>query len=192
MRKDFWEFEDTAKFVLSTNHKPQVDGDDEALWRRLVLVPFTARFWDPDKGETGEPELRINRNVREQLKKPEVSAAILAWAVAECLEWRKNGLGMPAKARAATLEYQGASDVISEFIQEKCEVDPEATTGLSRLYAALKLWAKEREIKAPGRNRFSKALEGRFERKRSNGTQFAGVNSSPEVGRLDILRRFPG
>src|SRR5262245_31431488 len=40
MREDFWSFEPSHTFVMLTNHKPVVGGDDEGIWRRLRLVPF--------------------------------------------------------------------------------------------------------------------------------------------------------
>ena len=38
-------FEDTPQFkiALVTNHRPKVDGTDDALWRRLPLVPVRLR-----------------------------------------------------------------------------------------------------------------------------------------------------
>jgi phage/plasmid-associated DNA primase len=34
---------------MPTNHRPIVKGDDHAIWRRLMLVPFTRNFdRDPD------------------------------------------------------------------------------------------------------------------------------------------------
>src|SRR5215212_10704422 len=32
------------KLVLVTNHRPKVDGDDDAIWRRLRLIPFEQSF----------------------------------------------------------------------------------------------------------------------------------------------------
>lgn len=41
MGEDFWSFRPTHKFWVAANHKPTVRGSDYAVWRRLLLVPFT-------------------------------------------------------------------------------------------------------------------------------------------------------
>ena len=33
-----------AKFMIASNHRPQVDGDDSAIWRRFEVVPFQRQF----------------------------------------------------------------------------------------------------------------------------------------------------
>ena len=40
MREDFWEFTPSHLLIMVTNHRPQVRGTDEGIWRRLRLVPF--------------------------------------------------------------------------------------------------------------------------------------------------------
>ena len=45
---DFFEFQPQAKIWLSTNHKPTVRGEDEGIWRRIQLVPFTERILDDE------------------------------------------------------------------------------------------------------------------------------------------------
>lgn len=44
MREDFWTFAPTHKVVLVTNHRPRIVGNDHAIWRRLVLIPFARKF----------------------------------------------------------------------------------------------------------------------------------------------------
>ena len=51
MREDYWQFDPTHKPILVTNHKPEIRGTDEGIRRRLRLVPFTVRFWNPDDTE---------------------------------------------------------------------------------------------------------------------------------------------
>ena len=53
MREDFWEFPPTHKVIMPTNHKPDVRGSDHAIWRRIMLVPFTVKYWNRGKGESG-------------------------------------------------------------------------------------------------------------------------------------------
>ena len=39
MREDPWEFSPSHSFVLDTNNKPIIDGSDEGIWRRPLLLP---------------------------------------------------------------------------------------------------------------------------------------------------------
>src|SRR5262249_43519041 len=41
MKEDFWEFQPTHKIILSANHKPEIQGQDLGVWRRIKLVPWT-------------------------------------------------------------------------------------------------------------------------------------------------------
>src|SRR5262249_44200713 len=40
MREDFWTFTPTHKILLCTNHKPEIRETQNAIWRRVKLVPF--------------------------------------------------------------------------------------------------------------------------------------------------------
>src|SRR5262249_6238353 len=46
MREDFWEFQPSHKIWVATNHKPNIRGGDEGIWRRVRLLPYAVRFWD--------------------------------------------------------------------------------------------------------------------------------------------------
>src|SRR5262249_26468125 len=39
-----FEFDPDFKLVLSVNEKPRITGQDEGIWRRVILVPFPASF----------------------------------------------------------------------------------------------------------------------------------------------------
>ena len=61
--EDFWAFKPTHKFVLCTNHLPQVRGTDHAIWRRLMPVPFAATF-DGDRRDMTMPDKLAGRKRR--------------------------------------------------------------------------------------------------------------------------------
>jgi hypothetical protein len=72
MREDFWEFDPTHKFLMATNHKPKIRGNDYGIWRRLKLVPFVVTF-PPDQQDK---ELGAKLRTEDE--------GILAWLVRGC------------------------------------------------------------------------------------------------------------
>ena len=86
MRRDFFEFDPTHKLLIVGNHRPVLRNVDEAIKRRLLLVPFTATI-PPEKRD---PDL----SVKLQAERP----AILGWMLDGCLEWQRDGLN-PAALR---------------------------------------------------------------------------------------------
>jgi putative DNA primase/helicase len=126
---------------LATNHKPEVRGDDHAIWRRLALIPFVMKFWNPDKGETGSPELKQDKSLPSTLEAE--AKGILAWAVRGCREWQLGGLRVPEEVRAATSQYQAEEDKIALFVEECCVVgSTHYRVRSGQLYAAYKNWSE--------------------------------------------------
>ena len=51
--QEFFEFKPTFKLWLATNHRPSIRGTDDAIWRRIRLIPFTRQF----SGRNRDPKL---------------------------------------------------------------------------------------------------------------------------------------
>jgi putative DNA primase/helicase len=180
MREDFWEFTPTHKIWLATNHKPDVRGTDHGIWRRLRLLPFTVRFWDPDKRETGPEHLRADKGLPDKLKAE--ASGILAWMVRGCLEWQAGGLNEPEEVQIATSEYRGEQDVIAAFIRDRCQVDPEYECRAGDLYAAYRQWheASGESGKPMSGRRFGEELPKKgYPKKTSNGRWYEGIQVVP-------------
>ncbi|MEE8301540.1 MAG: phage/plasmid primase, P4 family, partial [Candidatus Tectomicrobia bacterium] len=128
MREDFWEFWPTHKIWLATNYRPEIRGTDEAIWRRVRLIPFTESFED-DRDDKSLPDKLM-------LELP----GILAWIVKGCEIWRENGLGLPDEVRAATAGYRADMDTVQSFLAEICHLLPQARVKSSELYAAYEEW----------------------------------------------------
>jgi putative DNA primase/helicase len=129
---EFFEFMPTFKIWFATNHKPTIRGD-AAIWRRLKLVPFDYTI----------PKDR-------QKKRHEVMAmfqselpGILNWAIEGCLEWQRDGLGVPDEVIDATREYESEQDTFSMFLEEKCVRVANARVLSLTLYREYKTWAEE-------------------------------------------------
>ncbi len=176
MREDFWEFQPSHTVLLVTNHKPVVQGTDHGIWRRLRLIPFTTKFWDPDKGETGPPELEADKKLGEKLKVE--SAGILRWCVDGCLDWQRHGLVDPPEVRAATADYRRDMDVIGAFIDQCCLVGNGALRVKGKsLYAAYRQWAESSGERLVSQRQFGLSMTDRdIERIKSHGaTWYVGI-----------------
>lgn len=149
MREDEWEFMPTHKAVLVTNHKPEVRGTDEAIWRRLVLVPFTQQFLD------GDPELADKLKLE--------ASGILGWMVAGCREWIANNrrLPRPQAVAEASVAYRAEQDRIMSFIADRCVVGDDKRVRSDKLVAAYASWCAVNKHPQLNSNAFSRALNER-------------------------------
>lgn len=120
---------------MPTNHKPIVKGDDYAIWRRLLPVPFTRNF-DQDNNVTKDPD-------RADKLKTEASG-ILAWCVQGALKYLATGLEVPAKVQQARDDYKKDMDLLAEWLEECCEVAPDVADLSSNLWASWEQFARER------------------------------------------------
>jgi P4 family phage/plasmid primase-like protien len=111
MRQDFFDFEPSFKLFIVGNHKPRLTVVDEAMKRRLLIVPFTVRIPEAER----DPEL--SRKLEEEWP------AILRWAVDGCLEWQRIGLAPPAVVLAATAQYFAGEDLFGQWLDDACEID---------------------------------------------------------------------
>jgi phage/plasmid-associated DNA primase len=155
MRQDFWEFAPTHKVFMAVNHKPTVRGTDNAIWRRIRLIPFTETIPPAEQDKKLPEKLRAER------------AGILAWAVGGCLEWQREGLGAPDEVRRATGEYRAEMDVLGAFLKECCKQGADQDEAARDLYRAYKLWCEDGGERPETQRRFGTQLRDRgFERYR--------------------------
>jgi P4 family phage/plasmid primase-like protien len=77
LHQEFFEYLPGFKIFLVTNHRPRVEGDDEAIWRQLRLVPFNVSF-------KGREDDQLTEKLRGELP------GILNWAVQGYLEWQEH------------------------------------------------------------------------------------------------------
>jgi putative DNA primase/helicase len=130
MRKDFFEFAPTHKLLIMGNHRPLLRNVDEAMRRRLLLVPFEAVI----PPEARDPDLAGKLRAE--------SPAILRWMLDGCLAWQAEGLRPPARVLAATEEYLETADAIGRWVDECCVPGPSQTMGKAMAFASWKAWAE--------------------------------------------------
>jgi putative DNA primase/helicase len=146
---EFFEFYAQFKLILATNHKPAIRGTDNAMWRRIRLVPFKVTI--PE----GEQDKSLPQKLRRELP------GILAWAVRGCLKWRKEGLGQPDEVLAATQAYREEMDVLGGFLKDRCVERADLREAAAALYSAYKSWCETNGEKPLTQQRFGVALADR-------------------------------
>jgi putative DNA primase/helicase len=165
MRQDFFTFTPLFKLFIAGNHKPGLRGVDEAIARRLNLVPFTITI------PASERDLQLGEKLREEWP------GILAWAIEGCLHWQRSGLRPPAAVTAATAEYLDAEDALGQWIREACMAQPDNYDTTANLFASWKSWAEAAGEAAGSQKRFSQALDKRgFKHRRQSGTGRSGYD----------------
>lgn len=106
MRKDGFEFPAQFKIWIMGNHKPQIMGNDQGIWRRLKLVPFTYVLSD-DQKILGYDEILMQE-----------MSGILNWALAGLRDWHQlGGLGEAEQVTKATKEYREEEDLIGQVLR---------------------------------------------------------------------------
>ena len=162
MRADFFEFEPTHKLQLLTNYKPIIKGQDNGIWRRVLLMPYLARFGSPEEVAAGWAHFVKDTRVAERLKTE--LQGVLTWIVEGARAWFQDGLQPPDAVLAASRDYQAEHDRVGQFINECCELGPELEAPLTDgmgggLYESYRAWCGESGFHALSKIRFSQEVE---------------------------------
>jgi putative DNA primase/helicase len=150
MRQDFFDFVPQFKLFICGNHKPQLRNVDEAMRRRLLLVPFTVQIPPAEQDKDLPDKLRAEW------------PAILRWMVDGCGEWRRMGLAPPKAVRDATAEYFSEQDTVKDWMSD-CTTDGGASvvTRSRDLFQSWKTWCDDRNFRPGTAKAFSQALQGK-------------------------------
>lgn len=122
MRQNFFSFDPTHHVWTVGNHKPDVGGVDEGIWRRMRLIPFDVTI----------PESERDTGLRDKLRAE--LPGILTWAVAGCANWQREGVGWCAKVLDATMQYRSQMDIIADFSASALDMDANARISCDDLY----------------------------------------------------------
>jgi putative DNA primase/helicase len=160
MRQDFFDFVPTFKLFITGNHKPRLNSVDEAMRRRLLVVPFTVQIPPAER----DPKLK-DKLVAEH-------PAILRWCIDGCLEWQRVGLAPPPSVRATTDTYFADQDLIAQWLDERCNDALAATfTRTADLFASWKAWCETNNIPPGSANALSDTLADRGHTRTRHGKQ---------------------
>jgi putative DNA primase/helicase len=178
MRQDFFDYKPQFKLMVAGNHKPSLRHVDEAIRRRLHLIPFTVTI-PPERRDKTLPDKLLAE-----------AGGILGWAVEGCLEWQRTGLKPPARVLEATEEYFETQDVLGRWIEECCVAGPNQTVTTEELFQSWKAWAEKTGEYVGSMKSLSQTLSARgFQRwkhptSRRKGFRGIGVMGNETQGEL--------
>ena len=107
---------------------------------------------------------------------------ILNWAIEGCLEWQRDGLGVPDEVINATREYESEQDTFSMFLEEKCVRVASARVLSLALYREYKTWAEEHGEAAASHKTFASLMSERafVKTKTKVGALYSGIGLRTE------------
>jgi putative DNA primase/helicase len=149
MRQDFFQFVPQFKLLIAGNHKPGLRNVDEAMRRRMHLIPFSVTVNEKER----DPEL--TEKLRAEWP------GILGWAIEGCLAWQQEGLNPPEVVRRATTEYLASEDSVGRWIEEYCIERPNCWAPVRDLFASFERCCKSAGESAGSKKRFTQTLESR-------------------------------
>jgi putative DNA primase/helicase len=152
--RDQFEFTPTHTLIIATNHRPKVNGNDEAIWRRLRLVPFPHTYRPVDSAGPGDRI--IDRQLRHRLRTGRAQReAMLAWIVAGAVAWYRDGIGSCESVDEATDQWRRTEDAIAQFIDDRLVIDPDGRVSGQELFGAYQDWCGAEGRPAKSNKNFS-------------------------------------
>lgn len=165
LHANWFDFKPTFKIWLGTNHRPDIRTGGKALFDRVKLIPFTVAI----------PERDQDKQLAEKLRGE--TPGILNWAIRGCLEWQREGLGIPPQVVQATREYQMDVDAFGAFLEECCVIGDAMESMSDELHKAYDSWRlnsgeKELSKKMLGMKLKDRGFSGKHVEK---GTRYFGL-----------------
>lgn len=170
LHSDFVEVRPIFKLTMSGNHKPDIRGTDDGIWRRVMLVPFDVQI----------PEAERDPGLGDRLF--EERSGIPNWLIEGLCDFLEGGLRPPDAVTEATREYREESDPIGVFLVTCCVVsgDPGDAIQSKELGDAFAYHLLERGVSPWKSTTFARqvAAKARHWRHPQTGKQFAKGKAS--------------
>lgn len=163
-------FKPTHTLFLMTNDKPIVTVKTiDPIWERIVLIPFHLKFVEADSVQE-DFERPKDLYLAEKLKAE--APGILAWLVRGCLAWQVEKLKKSEKVKEATDAYHKDEDIIGQFIEDICVIDPDFKVKPGEIYKAYCAWCDEQNTKPMSQTAFGKDLKSRYKTEGKGKSKF--------------------
>ncbi|PZS13491.1 MAG: hypothetical protein DLM64_03230 [Solirubrobacterales bacterium] len=156
------------KLLLLTNHRPRIDAADEAMWRRVRLIPFEQNFRGRREDKTLSGRLKTE------------AEGILAWRIAGARNWHERALGSAGAIDSATGAYRESEDQVGRFLADRCELSEDARVPAAEFREVYATWCEQEGESAMQSARLGEAVarHGIKRVRPQSGYAYAGVRLS--------------
>lgn len=152
--KGYVDFQNVAKPHMSGNGFPRIDGTDNGIWRRMLVV-----HWDQT---IAQEEQRPFEEVVSELV--DDGPAILNWMLKGAVDFMNNGLVIAPEIKLATQEYRDEMDSVGQFCRDCVEVAPGKSVQARAMYDAYVRWCRASAKKEVFETKFGSVMKTRFTR----------------------------
>ncbi len=155
---------------VRTNHRPIIKGDDDGIWRRIVVLPFRQKFEGSRCDKQLEAKLWAERD------------GILLWMIEGARQYLASGnLTLSPVIFAEQRQYRRESDLLGEFLADCTVADPASRMLDKELFGKWGHWCDVNGHKPGTKTTFTQRLAERgFPNKPSNGRKYySGLRAVP-------------
>lgn len=167
LNHEFNEVYPKFKLAISANRKPVIRGNDDGIWRRVVLIPFDVQIPDEEKDKSLPDKLWAERSgILNRLLQGLEDFLVL------------GSLSPPGEIKAASQEYRDESDQVGAFVREALIItrEPNDVVKAGALFDAHLIWCKQ-----AGRTPFKPTTFTRRMPKTAHDFGFAKGKSSDSI-----------
>jgi len=161
LHKGIFEYLPRFKVFFECNRKPRISGDDDGIWRRMIVIQFPNQFKD-----------KADKRFKEKLL--EQGPGVLAWMIEGMIAWLEAGkLEQPEEVKEAVDDYRRAANPFGEWFATSVDTSgPSDRCGAKDLYDSYKRWCEENSVgdrEIMSSTAFGRALSDKQLMKRKGG-----------------------
>ena len=158
---EFFTFQPRFTVWVRTNHKPIIKGDDDGIWRRVIVLPFRRKFEPHEQDSRLEGKLLAERD------------GILRWMVEGAQKYLKQGMYFSPMMQAERKQFRKDSDMLGEFLEERTCTKPNGKVEQSHLYSSWVAWCDGNGTQPGSKKTFTQRLAERgFPAGKSNDKRY--------------------
>ena len=144
-------FRPFARLVFAMNRMPRVKDTSHGFYRRLLMVPFNRRF------EGMEADRGLGNKLTQEID------GIFRWALVGLDRLKRTGSFTDSIASRETLAaYKRANNPLMAFVQDSCELSPEAEISKDNLYDGYRKYCTEKGFSPASSETFFRELYAAF------------------------------